>query len=150
MATLKDEIARWTQGPTQTGLPVGESAVGQNGQGPGARSATEAAVGVSAASMAASANYYILKKQLHLRLLARMDLSSIESLSTEQLQSQLSTTLWALLQEEPLLLWLQLSNPRLLILCVSRRMSRVMALTCALGTHAWRSASVSMRGPALG
>jgi len=49
-----------------------------------------------------SASYYNFKKQLHHLLLTRMDLSSIESLSPEQLQNQLSTVLWTLIQEEAL------------------------------------------------
>ena len=101
MATLKDEIARWTQGATKPGMPSGAPVARPDAQGAGARPPAEA-LNAAASSAASSANYYVLKKQLHHRLLARMDLSSIESLSTEQLQSQLSTTLWALLQEEAL------------------------------------------------
>ncbi len=101
MATLKDEIARWTQGTAKPGMPSGAPVARPDAQGAGARPPAEA-LNAAASSAASSANYYVLKKQLHHRLLARMDLSSIESLSTEQLQSQLSTTLWALLQEEAL------------------------------------------------
>ncbi len=90
MATLKDEINRWTQtSQTAPGLASGSQPTAVDGA-------------LAPRSETASAGYYTLKKQLHHQLLSRMDLSSIESLSTEQLQSQLSTVLWALIQEEAL------------------------------------------------
>ena len=95
MATLKDEINRWTQTSTP---PVVHPAVAQSAGAP----APVAEAAAAPRSETTSASYYNFKKQLHHLLLTRMDLSSIESLSPEQLQTQLSTVLWALIQEEAL------------------------------------------------
>ena len=98
MATLKDEINRWSQSASQPVSAATPTAFAH------AASAPAAETGASAATRGdiASASYYNFKKQLHQQLLSRMDLSSIESLSPEQLQSQLSTVLWALIQEDAL------------------------------------------------
>ncbi len=97
MATLKDEINRWTQ---TSSTPVVHPAVAHSAGAPAP--AAEAATAAAPRSETTSASYYNFKKQLHHLLLTRMDLSSIESLSQEQLQAQLSTVLWTLIQEEAL------------------------------------------------
>lgn len=55
-----------------------------------------------AAQPRSSGAYYSMKKQLHHQLLSHMDLGAIESLSSEQLKSQLSTVLWELIREDNL------------------------------------------------
>ncbi len=93
MATLKDEISRWTQrSATALGSASGEPAP------PGEQLPAAQDSGPARAD-SGSPSYYTFKKQLHHQLLSRMDLSSIESLSSEQLKSQLSTVLWSLIQE---------------------------------------------------
>ncbi len=125
MATLKDEIARWAQnGAHRPAPPPVQGAARQEGwrgairlvsETPGAPAgaapdapAPDAPGLPPKAPMAApkpaapASSYYVIKKQLHHQLLSRIDLSSLESLSSEQLQEQLSTALWALMQEEAL------------------------------------------------
>lgn len=49
-----------------------------------------------------SATYYTTKRNLHQKLLSRVDLSSIENLSSEQLRTQLSALLKEMIDEEAL------------------------------------------------
>ncbi len=101
MATLKDEITRWSHTSNKGVLPPQlEAASKAEGAAEHVKPVAEAAM--PPRSEVASSSYYTLKKQLHHQLLARMDLSSIENLSSEQLQTQLSTVLWSLIQEDAL------------------------------------------------
>jgi len=100
MATLKDEINRWSKGPLKVVLPHSEAPHPSGGPESPSRPAADA--GASLRGSASAPNYYAIKTQLHQLLLAQMDLSSIESLSSEQLQEQLGTALWALMTEEAL------------------------------------------------
>ena len=99
MATLKDEINRWTRSTIKTALPPAEASDASAGHAPQPLAVDSAH---APRSETASPSYYTFKKQLHQQLLSRMDLTSIESLSPEQLHSQLSTVLWALIQENAL------------------------------------------------
>jgi len=98
MATLKDEINRWTRTTSKTVMPQTEAHPPSAGEG--ADAASEGPLALR--SETTSSSYYGFKKQLHQQLLSRMDLSSIESLSPEQLQAQLSTVLTMLIQEDAL------------------------------------------------
>ena len=93
MATLKEEINRWTRSSTAATLPAAGAAPA------GARVEPLRATMDQAAVARSSSAYYTLKKQLHHQLLSHMDLGVIESLSSEQLKSQLSTVLWELIRE---------------------------------------------------
>ena len=98
MATLKEEISRWTHNNPKAVISPGD--VQSRPEGAGGKNLPEALQPLQ--SEFSSGNYYAIKKQLHHRLLEHMDLSAIESLSGEQLQAQLSTVLWKLIKEDAL------------------------------------------------
>lgn len=122
MATLKDQIAQWNFGGSLKRVePAAATAK------PASATAASSAAPVTAAPVPASvpsgataspappssetagegpramsATYYTTKRNLHQKLLARVDLSSIENLSSEQLRTQLSALLKEMIEEEAL------------------------------------------------
>ena len=99
MATLKEEIDRWTQGAepqrgTSIATPPANQLTSEDSEpDPSVHAMRAATMG---------SHYYAIKKSLHHQLLTRMDLSAIESLSSEQLKKQLGLKLWELMQESSL------------------------------------------------
>lgn len=96
MATLKEQIARWNRStrrdaaspePTQSQPHVVEAPT----------TAPAPAVKPKASS---GVDYYATKIKLHQKLLTRIDLNAIESLTPEQLRNELGVLLVALIEEE--------------------------------------------------
>lgn len=128
MATLKDQIAQWNFGggtkrtePTNVAAksaavskaaaaaaspsPPAAPASGPTSMPPAAAApapAADSAESSGAGPRAMSATYYTTKRNLHQKLLSRVDLSSIENLSSEQLRTQLSALLKEMIDEEAL------------------------------------------------
>ncbi len=105
MATLKDQIGRWklsskrSEAPTEPDAANTETsahnfeAEGQNSPAQAPAAKTKASPGV---------DYYATKIKLHQKLLTRIDLNTIESLTPEQLRKELGVLLVALIEEEAL------------------------------------------------
>ena len=121
MATLKDQIARWNLStkraaapPPSTPEPV-EPAVA-----PPAPAAAPVSDGWTAAASATAAavkakpvigiDYFATKMHLHQKLLSRIDLNAIESLTADQLRNELGVLLVALIEEEAIALNVQERN----------------------------------------
>ena len=90
MATLKEQVARWSR--AGSGLAPPSAGPRPQAPSPATDPAPEAATQVSA-------TYYRLKKELHQQLLGRMDLAALESLSPDQLRSQIALLLGSLMQD---------------------------------------------------
>ncbi|ASQ90249.1 pilus assembly protein CpaF [Prosthecochloris sp. GSB1] len=97
MATLKDQIARWKSSakrPEASSSPVpGQS---QNVEAPASPSPSPAAKPKASSGV----DYYATKIKLHQKLLTRIDLDSIESLSSEQLRNELGVLLASIIEED--------------------------------------------------
>ncbi|ABB23533.1 CpaF family protein [Pelodictyon luteolum] len=103
MATLKDQVARWSLtskrvvAPSTPAVPAVEAPPNPTG----AQQKTSPAPAPAAKAKAAPGlDFYATKRKLHQKLLTRIDLNSIESLSPEQLRTQLGTLLLELIEEE--------------------------------------------------
>ena len=103
MATLKDQIARWNLSTKRVGAPSASA--------PATTEVPELSHVVEAPSSPAPApaiknktsqgvDYYETKVKLHQKLLTRVDLNAIESLTPEQLRNELGFMLVALIEEE--------------------------------------------------
>ncbi len=97
MATLKDQIARWNRStkrdaaspePTPAQPDVVETPV------------TPAPAPAIKPKASSGVDYYATKIKLHQKLLSRIDLNAIESLTPEQLRNELGILLVALIEEE--------------------------------------------------
>jgi pilus assembly protein CpaF len=103
MATLKDQIARWnlssrrgaasTEPAPATPEAPAQPHVVETPPAPATATAkkTQAPAGI---------DYYATKTKLHQKLLSRIDLNSIESLTSEQLRNELGLLLGSLIEEE--------------------------------------------------
>jgi pilus assembly protein CpaF len=110
MATLKDQIARWNLS-TKRGVAAPPASASETADAFPAELAPSRVV-EAPASYAASpsikakaftgVDYYATKMHLHQKLLTRIDLNSIESLTPDQLRNQLGMLLVALIEEEAL------------------------------------------------
>ncbi|TCD47234.1 CpaF family protein [Chlorobium sp. N1] len=109
MATLKDQIGRWSLSQRRRVVPgaAPETAArelprpesnGNGTSGNGRQPAPEPAVKPKSGP---SVDYYVMKKKLHQQLLTRIDLASIETMSPDQLRRELETQLQALIAEAP-------------------------------------------------
>ncbi|HWQ25697.1 MAG TPA: CpaF family protein [Chlorobaculum sp.] len=103
MATLKDQIARWSLSTKRVAAP--RASAPANTEAPAQPHVVEALTSpATAAAIKAKAtpgvDFYTTKKKLHQKLLTRIDLKSIESLTPEQLRNQLGTLLVALIEED--------------------------------------------------
>jgi pilus assembly protein CpaF len=97
MGTLKDQIARWNLSTKRVAAPP-QSAPAQPYvvEVP----TSTAPVPVIKARASAGVDSYATKTKLHQKLLTRIDLSSIESLTPEQLRNELGVLLVELIEEE--------------------------------------------------
>ncbi|ASQ90254.1 pilus assembly protein CpaF [Prosthecochloris sp. GSB1] len=97
MTTLKDQMARWklsVKRPEAPFSPVpGQS---QNVEAPASPSPSPAAKPKASSGV----DYYATKIKLHQKLLTRIDLDSIESLSSEQLRNELGVLLASIIEED--------------------------------------------------
>ena len=107
MATLKDQIANWNLSPNRVAAPPPPAS---------APATTEAQVKLNAVEVLNSlasepaiktyvspgVDYYTIKMKLHQKLLTRIDLNAIESLTPEQLRNELGILLVALIEEDKL------------------------------------------------
>ncbi|NTU68669.1 MAG: CpaF family protein [Chlorobiaceae bacterium] len=103
MGTLKNQIARWNRSTRwvsvpPTSVPATIEALAQphevevqDSPAPSPAIKAKASPGV---------DYYVTKRKLHLQLLTRIDLNSIESLTPEQLRNQLGALLVELIEED--------------------------------------------------
>ncbi|MEI8032369.1 MAG: CpaF family protein [Chlorobiaceae bacterium] len=103
MATLKDQIAHWNLStkrtvPTPAAAPATNDAQAQQAVVDAAISPAPAPPIKTKASP--GVDYYATKVKLHQKLLTRIDLNSIESLTPEQLRNELGVLLVALIEEE--------------------------------------------------
>jgi pilus assembly protein CpaF len=103
MATLKDQIARWNLSTKRVVAPP--ASVPANTAAPAQPHVAEALTSPAPApaiktKASPGVDYYVTKKKLHQKLLTRIDLKSIESLTPEQLRNQLGVLLVALIEEE--------------------------------------------------
>ena len=97
MATLKDQIARWKLSSKRPEAPSA-SAQAQPREVEAQASSAEAPAIKAKASP--GVDYYATKIKLHQKLLTRIDLNSIESLTPEQLRNELGVLLVALIEED--------------------------------------------------
>ena len=108
MATLKDQIARWNLSTKRAATPPASAS--QTAEVPSAPSRAVEAAASPAPTLLTSSNaksfigidYYATKMHLHQKLLTRIDLNAIESLTPEQLRNELGILLVALIEEEAL------------------------------------------------
>lgn len=104
MATLKDQITRWKLSPKRNAASP-ESAPAATGK-PAQPDAAEPRISPPSAAPALKtqtspgSDYYVTKVKLHQKLLARIDLQSIEDLTRDQLRNELGVLLVALIEEE--------------------------------------------------
>jgi len=107
MATLKDQIARWKNSAKRPETPPEsvpsaiEASVQQQVVEPFASCPLPPAVKPKASS---GIDYYATKIKLHQKLLTRIDLDSIESLTPEQLRDELGVLLAAIIEDDAILL----------------------------------------------
>jgi pilus assembly protein CpaF len=99
MATLKDQITRWNLSTKRvSGSPAPASAPAQP-YDLAAPTSPEPAPAIKTKA-SPGGDYYATKVKLHQKLLTRIDLNSIESLSSVQLRNELGDLLVALIEEE--------------------------------------------------
>jgi pilus assembly protein CpaF len=98
MATLKDQIARWNLSTKRVSAPPDAPAQPEND----VVQASTASASEFKAKASPGDDYYSTKMKLHQKLLTRIDLNSIESLTPEQLRNELGVLLVALIEEEAL------------------------------------------------
>ncbi|MBF0586286.1 CpaF family protein [Prosthecochloris sp. N3] len=104
MATLKDQIARWNRFTNKTVREPASSA-SANTEAPAQDRAHEGESSpVSASEIkpkpSPGVDYYATKVTLHQKLLSRIDLNAIESLTPEQLRNELGSLLVSLIEED--------------------------------------------------
>jgi pilus assembly protein CpaF len=103
MATLKDQIARWSLSTKWGAAP--SASVQATTEAPAQPHVVETLT-APAPSLATKpqvspgADFYATKKKLHQKLLTRIDLKSIENLTPEQLRNKLGILLVELIEEE--------------------------------------------------
>ena len=97
MATLKDQIARWKLSSKRPEVP---SASAQAQPRDVEAQASPAEAPAIKAKASPGVDYYATKIKLHQKLLTRIDLNSIESLTPEQLRNELGVLLVALIEED--------------------------------------------------
>jgi pilus assembly protein CpaF len=109
MATLKDQIARWNLSTKRSASSSQPASASETTEAPAAPSRVVEAAVASAPAMPSikskafiGIDYYATKMHLHQKLLTRIDLNSIESLTPDQLRSELGIMLVALIEEEAL------------------------------------------------
>ena len=111
MATLKDQIARWNLS-TRRGAATPEPAC--DSAGATAQSYVVDLPGSAASKKKNNAftgvDFYATKTKLHQKLLSRIDLNAIESLTSEQLRNELGEELGTLIDEEAIPLNVQERN----------------------------------------
>jgi pilus assembly protein CpaF len=104
MATLKDQIARWGRsGKPVTPAPAEASATVETPVQPHVEEkppASASAQQIKTKTTSQGVDYYATKMKLHQKLLSRIDLNSIESLTPEQLRNELGLLLGALIEED--------------------------------------------------
>jgi pilus assembly protein CpaF len=103
METLKDQIARWNLSSRRAVAPFRSATA--SASVPVLPSVVETPASSTPApakniSSATGIDYYATKTKLHQKLLSRIDLNSIESLTPEQLRSELALLLGALIEED--------------------------------------------------
>ncbi len=103
METLKDQIARWNLSSKRVVVPPASSPATDEAQAQPHE--VEALTSPDAASVikinaSPGGDYYATKMKLHQKLLTRIDLNSIESLTPGQLRNELGVLLLALIEEE--------------------------------------------------
>jgi pilus assembly protein CpaF len=101
MATIKDQIARWNLSTKRVGPPASASENTAAKSQPLVEALTSPAPALAIKTNASpGVDFYATKKKLHQKLLTRIDLKSIESLTPEQLRNQLGFLLVALIEED--------------------------------------------------
>jgi pilus assembly protein CpaF len=101
MATLKEQIARWNLS-SKGGVAPPASAHATTEAQPHVAEAPASPDAAPAININASprGDYYVAKMKLHQKLLTRIDLNSIESLTPGQLRNELGVLLQALIKED--------------------------------------------------
>lgn len=103
MGTLKDQITRWNRSNKRTAVPSQSAAATTEVPEqpdvvePQTSAAPDPAIKVKTSQ---GVDYYATKIKLHQKLLTRIDLNSIETLTPEQLRKELGVILVALIEEE--------------------------------------------------
>ena len=119
MATLKDQIARWNLSTKRASVPEATPPVPETTEVPAAPlPVVEAPVSPAPAAMPASikakasigVDYFATKMHLHQKLLTRIDLTAIESLTPDRLRNELGVMLVSLIEEEAIPLNIQERN----------------------------------------
>jgi pilus assembly protein CpaF len=103
MATLKDQIVRWNLSTKRVAAPtLSEPATTEAQSQPHVVEAPTKPVSAPAIKTNASTgvDYYATKIRLHQKLLTRIDLNSIESMTLEQLRNELGGLLVKLIEED--------------------------------------------------
>ena len=97
MATLKDQIVRWNLSTKRVAAsPALAQAQPHTVEDP----TSSAPVPAIKTKAAPGVDYYATKMKLHQKLLTRIDLNSIESMTPEQLRNELGVLLVALIEED--------------------------------------------------
>ena len=97
MATLKEQIAHWNLSTKRSAAPPASASVQPHVDEAPISPAPAPAIKNNASP---GVDYYLTKRKLHQKLLTRIDLNSIESLTPEELRNQLGVLLVALIEEE--------------------------------------------------
>ncbi|MEI8032678.1 MAG: CpaF family protein [Chlorobiaceae bacterium] len=100
MATLKDQIARWNISAKRVAAPAPAITEMKREAHVDEVLPSSAAASAIKAKASPGVDYYATKMKLHQKLLTRIDLNSIESLTPEQLRNELGILLVALIEEE--------------------------------------------------
>lgn len=101
MATLKDQIARWNRSTKRMTTPAATPPSTQAAQAaPHAGETQPPSKPTEATKVGAGSDYYATKVKLHQKLLTRIDLHAIESLTPEQLRKELGNLLTTLIEED--------------------------------------------------
>ncbi len=103
MATLKDQIAHWNLSPNRVVAPP--SSAPAITEAPARPHEVEALTSLEPAlaiktKASQGVDYYAIKVKLHQKLLTRIDLNAIESLTPEQLRNELGLLLVGLIEED--------------------------------------------------
>ncbi|NTV26279.1 MAG: CpaF family protein [Chlorobiaceae bacterium] len=105
MGTIKDQITRWNLTPRrQIASSASSPATAETPAQPYVCEHSVSPTPTSGTKTAASpgSDYYTTKMKLHQKLLTRIDLNAIESMSSEQLRNQLGIMLVSLIEEDAL------------------------------------------------
>ena len=105
METLKDQIANWSLSPKRVAAPL--ASVPATPEAQAQPHAVEVLASLSSDTVvkpyvSPGVDYYTIKMKLHQKLLTRIDLNALESLSPEQLRNELGILLVALIEEDKL------------------------------------------------